>query len=1562
MASFFRKLLDQVNPFDGGKTWSNPNPQPQQTNLNNPQVQNQADNQIRQLQQATRSGLIDRNRANTYIRAIGAGQNVHNWQNELSNSMGGGALGSLGTTFGAAIIKNASPQSLIGSAAEYSGRLLNNHGLENFGTRLVTPVRDFSNQAQNIVPNKVAGTIGNVGGNIAAAYLAPAGKLGTIANAARFGTVGAADTSNAIKQAGGSRKMQIIGGGLSGGMQAAAQTLSTGQALGRYNIGKGMIGRLGVAAGTGGADAAAQQLIDNKIAQKTYDPHRSLTENVLPSTLISAGTSGLVRGIHEAATPKTITISKNNQPISNKQSLIEQRQNFQKAYDKETNPTLRKQISKGITDLNQKIVQISKNETGGGQLKGNKDTTSPEILNPLTGQRIPNPDYVPIDRTKLTGKQLGMTNEQLQNIHNMNPNSPEATAKARQNSAPRLNDKISMDLQTTKNQIVSYVTDEILARSKGRNLKQEVMQNGGISSSAYETMPKGIKRNNGMSADKMAQVLGFPDKNTFMDALNSQEKPLTRAEAKQQALDALNSGQHEFSPDFKTATERLASRQAELQTLYPDKKSQITILKNKPTMPSEADFISMLEQAQREGAPVTKNAAQPFITENKRKMAEAVKAGDYETAAKLRADGAELQSKVRTMAEDFKAKQGQKQIPITNDQLPELKSIKDKQVKQDFRNSTNEYLGAKAASRTSADYLTKTLAETHPLTDAQKLEAIQVIDGMKTSSDSAVNAYVDAFRRTTDELYKHYTVDKKLNMGYQSEYLPRNYKNPQTGQAISGQEYDLLMRSSGRMKSREATTLNVDALISHDPNELLSKYVRSMDSVAYGRQYLNNLEQKGLVMTSTDPVRGMKPVVAEGLQSNNGMYWAKPEVADALNKIFGTKPEGGVFEKTLDKTAKASAAIQDIVLSGGLPGRPLNAFTLAQLQKEVTAGHPLQGMKAFVNSWKPETTNKFFNDHINSIKEIQSQGYDVRASVNDTGTMLDKILGANNKFKEAWNQMANDPTFGRFMPVLEVQKYEAFKKSFLKSGLPEAEAQARAVDALKNWTGKRDMFANATASKVGSDAATTLLFAPKYREAMINFWNKNAEAFSPKNINNKAYSDNRRFVVGALGTLVAMNAANVALNGHAMWDNPDGKKDKLLIPIDKTSAGDQRYLGIPTLSSIATVPRNVAMGLYNMATGNFKEAGKNAASFMSIPVRTGADILNNESYFGSKIYDPNSSGIEKATAAGAYIFKNNAHPYVREGLNIAGQGLPDKTKKMLGVQDIPLYQSASQAGELPFRFYDSKYFKGGADGNKASAQGVNITESGTTDMKPADILKASFNSPKGKEMLALKTDAERKDWAAQSTDNREIYRRYKNAEKLYSTPELRPEGLSTEATKTLDKFDRLDTKQKEDYINRTPSAEYDLAKAKYENDVKAGTITTKAEQIRRQNELTKLKVGASTSKEVRDLFSLNKSDLYDFITKDPNGKKYAKEILAYDDALTNAGVQDKNKFRDKYGNESFAPKPKGYAAKKISISKQSGISGYRKNIAVIKTNTKSSKVNGASIVAKSKANIKIKKR
>lgn len=154
---------------------------------------------------------------------------------------------------------------------------------------------------------------------------------------------------------------------------------------------------------------------------------------------------------------------------------------------------------------------------------------------------------------------------------------------------PRLiSDPQLKQIEAARKSVVNTAADEIMAKNP-TSLKGEVLKNGGISSTAYETYPKGIIRKAGVSADKMAQVLGYKSENDLMDTLNNEQKPITRAQAKEQAQQQIESGQHPYSADYKQMTDALNQRQAELG-LYPKDATRTT---TKPASMTPAELASL---------------------------------------------------------------------------------------------------------------------------------------------------------------------------------------------------------------------------------------------------------------------------------------------------------------------------------------------------------------------------------------------------------------------------------------------------------------------------------------------------------------------------------------------------------------------------------------------------------------------------------------------------------------------------------------------------------------------------------------------------------------------------------------------------------------------------------------------------------------------------------------------------------------------------------------------------------------------------------------------------------
>jgi len=92
-------------------------------------------------------------------------------------------------------------------------------------------------------------------------------------------------------------------------------------------------------------------------------------------------------------------------------------------------------------------------------------------------------------------------------------------------------------------------------------------------------------------------------------------------------------------------------------------------------------------------------------------------------------------------------------------------------------------------------------------------------------------------------------------------------------------------------------------------------------------------------------------------------------------------------------------------------------------------------------------------------------------------------------------------------------------------------------------------------------------------------------------------------------------------------------------------------------------------------------------------------------------------------------------------------------------------------------------------------------------------------------------------------------------------------------------------------------AEYNDKKSEYERKLKAGEYT-KVGKIKAENELKRLQVGKDFSKDVRDLYGLNKTDLSALLESDPDGARYAEQVIAYDKKLYEAGLIKYRKFKN----------------------------------------------------------------
>jgi len=827
-----------------------------------------------------------------------------------------------------------------------------------------------------------------------------------------------------------------------------------------------------------------------------------------------------------------------------------------------------------------------------------------------------------------------------------------------------------------------------------------------------------------------------------------------------------------------------------------------------------------------------------------------------------------------------------------------------KEAKPEFMDSTNKYLGGKEAAKTQNILTAKKLPK---LDEGNSVALMDAIENGSTSGK--FDGVPEQVRQILDAKHQE-LVNAGVDIGYLENYFPHKWQNEKKVM----QDYQTLNLRAGIQNARELPTIAEGVKMGFKPvttdyRQAIHNYLNTADTLLANKQYFNELKSKGLIAEAGSRPVGMQVIDAPGLpqprpfidpETGNqiqGNYYAKPDVAHALNKLYGEQPRNGFFKATGD----TSKTIQQLTLAGGAPTTPLNSFGVAQWTKQALGGQPLTATESFLRSFSKRRTDAFFEKNVENIKLMEKQGVSWRGSLNDPsslktmGEQVAESAGITGKtktiFKEGWDKLVEDGTFQRFLPSLQLDTFNKAYSKALKAGLSKEEAAARAGETVRVFNGQNSMAKQALKSKTGSDVISTFFFAPTFREQMGTFWVNNAKSLTTQ-LKNPAFSQNRKFMAGSAVLFGAMQAANMALNEGKTTLQNDNPNDRLSLSIPR---GDGKSVAVPFLSSIATVPRTALNVAGDLLTGKPKEAGMEAKKVLSQLVRPGFDLATNQKYNGRQVYNPKDDTAKRLKDQAGYFIGQYNHPYIQA-----------TTNAITGKSSGPL-ETAATATELPLRFrnYDSTGTVSAAP--SSGVKGANTSGGAKTSVDDfKTIAQAAFGTPEGKKFLAMK-EADRTEAAKSDPAVRGLLNQYNAMKKAFSTDKLRPDGLDEESTKTLDRFDGLTPKAKDAVLAREKDAEYKLLQAKYNSDKADGTLSA-VDEIKRHQALAKAQVGSNFDKNTRDLFGLNKTQVYNYITNDPNGKKFADQLLAYDDALTQAGLQAKNKFRDKYGNVSFEPK------------------------------------------------------
>lgn len=612
----------------------------------------------------------------------------------------------------------------------------------------------------------------------------------------------------------------------------------------------------------------------------------------------------------------------------------------------------------------------------------------------------------------------------------------------------------------------------------------------------------------------------------------------------------------------------------------------------------------------------------------------------------------------------------------------------------DFMGIANRFIGEKQAGKTISNKIASQFTDV-PVEKGK--EFIDHVEGVAKSNDPFILQKAREWEAVNNNIY--YDMQKlakrtKQDLGYIKGYVTHIWE--QTPEEVTAAA-QALGKKLGNANKRTIDTYEEGIKagltpFSTNPAEILQRYVDNMKQVESGVNFYDDLKASGVLANKRQS--GWEPVLIPGISSSNAMFYAPKAIAEKITNMFRG-------ESIFSGLAEISKRHQDISMSGGIPFTPVNAWTMGQMIKDITSFSPYRTVRTasnFVRSNFPGVSRKYFLDNVDDLVDLQTRT-GIASPEMDVSRMIDKGFIKNtfgSSIGDAWSSAVSDATFRRFYPMQLLEEYKNVKNQAIKQGVPLEEAKDVAADAVKNWFGLTDAGVDATRSKEVKDLMNTFLFAPRFRESMINFWINNVKAVSPLGVKNGKVvfnnplslqnKANTMFIAGTIGSYFAYNALNKKFTGHTMNENPPGMEDKLLIP-----QKDGSYIGIPFLSSIATIPRLLYRAGLRLKEGNVNGLMTELKGVLSTTARPVADIATNQNYFGNKIYDPESP--EQPQQIAKYVGQSLvAHPYLKEfGASIPKVGEYVGDKRNIG---DPAWQRLTRASEAPVRFYDKKTVDG----------------------------------------------------------------------------------------------------------------------------------------------------------------------------------------------------------------------------------------------------------------------------
>ncbi len=474
------------------------------------------------------------------------------------------------------------------------------------------------------------------------------------------------------------------------------------------------------------------------------------------------------------------------------------------------------------------------------------------------------------------------------------------------------------------------------------------------------------------------------------------------------------------------------------------------------------------------------------------------------------------------------------------------------------------------------------------------------------------------------------------------------------------------------------------------PAQLIAYYKLSGENAIANRELISELKQEAKLLTSDDAPDTWKPVTLRF--SKEGLY-APPELADLINGKFRDETNLSIPQWIGNVAKTVSAGMQNMILSAGVPFTNINYFSGGQAYILLTTSmgevatlqfraalSSLNASFAYIRANSNTVSARWFHDNLPYLEKMAENGLDVSGNVGDFSFktlreafsdalesgpgIKNKLTGAKNAGGVLFTKAFGEKTFKSMMPQITVQIWKDTYNASLRKGLAEDVAERIATETTMAFRG---MTLEKGRSETTKDALGSVLFAPPYRESLINILTSAGKSFSTE-FKNPSFAKSRAFVVGLIITYALYNLLNKKLNGHYMWDNPNGRKLSLRIP---RANGETIYSELGP--SVMALPRAIAEGVIAAFKGDSSTAIQKAGMAFSMPIKIGLELYANKDYFGNPIWNETDSTATRIKKGAEHVGVAVNHPFIAQTY-----------KYWAGKQ--PLHQSISYMLELPFKF------------------------------------------------------------------------------------------------------------------------------------------------------------------------------------------------------------------------------------------------------------------------------------